>query len=297
MGLTMDKRRLGRTGHMSSVITLGCCSVGRVSQAEADKVLELAISHGVNHFDVAPTYGEAELRLRSCLKEHRDKIFLACKTRKRTKKEAKEELNRSLERMGVDHIDLYQFHGLDGSDELDIAFGSNGALQAIIEAREEGVIDYVGITSHRPPNIIAALEKFDLDTVLFPLNFVLRRHRVPENDYEPVLNLAKDRDIGTIVMKAFTEKPWPLKIAQMPREERPYMTWYKPFDGQEEIDRCLNFALSHEVTTLASSCDVRLVPKIIDAAERYTAMTLDEQEQLIESATDLIPLFPRTRPL
>ena len=176
----MEKRRLGRTGHMSSIITLGCCALGRISQEEADKIIELALSHGVNHFDVAPTYGDAELRLRPWMKDHRDEIFLACKTQKRTKKEASEELKRSLERLGVDYIDLYQFHGLDDLKELEVAFGPEGALQAMLEAREEGVIKYIGITSHRPPTIIEALKRFDLDTVLFPLNFVLRKHHCPE---------------------------------------------------------------------------------------------------------------------
>ena len=288
----MEKRRLGRTGHMSSIITLGCAALGNVSQREADKIIELALSHEVNHFDVAPTYGEAELRLRPWMKEHRDEIFLACKTEKRTKKEASEELKRSLERMGVDYIDLYQFHALDDLKELEIAFGPDGALQAMLEAREEGIIKYIGITSHRPLTIIEALKRFDLDTVLFLLNFVLRKHRCPENDYQPVLKLAKEQDIGTIVMKAFAKGPWPPFLAEQPGEKRPYSTWYEPFDRQADIDRCLWFVLSQYVTTVASACDIRLVPKIIDAAERYRRLTVEEQEQLIESAADLKPLFP-----
>jgi len=290
--LVMEKRRLGRTCHMSSVITLGCCVLGHLSQKEADRIVELALSHGINHFDVAPTYGEAELRLRPWMKEHRDEIFLACKTQKRTKKEASEELKRSLERLGVDYIDLYQFHGLDDLKELKVAFSPEGALQAMLEAKEEGIIKYIGITSHRPPTIIEALKRFDLDTVLFPLNFVLRRHRCPENDYEPILKIAKERDIGTIVMKAFAKGPWQGELAEK-REKRPYSTWYEPFDSQEEIDKCLWFALSQGVTTVASACDARLVPKIIDAAERYQELTADEQKELVESAANLKPLFPR----
>jgi len=282
----MEKRRLGRTGHMSTVITFGCASLGRVIQDEADEAIELALSHGVNHFDVAPTYGEAELRLRPWMKEHRDDIFLACKTGKRIKKEAAEELNRSLERLGVDYFDLYQFHGLDDLKELDVAFGPDGALEAMLEARDKGIVKYIGITSHQPPTHMEALKRFDLDTVLFPLSFVLRRHRVPENDYEPLLKLAKQKDVGTIVMKAFAKQPWLT-------EKRPYRTWYEPFDTQAEIDRCLWFALSQGVTTVASAGDVRLIPKILDAAERYRKLSKDEQNQLIESATNLKPLFQR----
>ncbi len=286
----MERRRLGRTGHMSSIVALGCCVLGNIPQKEADKIIEFALSHGVNHFDVAPTYGEAELRLKSCMKEHRDEIFLACKTLKRTKKEAREELERSLERLSVDYIDLYQFHGLDDLNELEVAFGPEGALQAILEAKEEGIIRYIGITSHKPPTIIEALKRFDLDTVLFPLNYVLKRHRCPENDYEPVLKIAKERDIGTIVMKAFAKGPWPPEFTE---KKRPYSTWYQPFDSQEDIDMCLWFALSQGVTTVVSACDARLVPKIIDAAERYRELSVDEQERLIESAANLKPLFPR----
>jgi aryl-alcohol dehydrogenase-like predicted oxidoreductase len=290
----MEGRRLGRTGHLSSIITFGCCSIGRVSQKEADKVIELALSKGVNHFDVAPSYGEAELRLKPWMKEYRDDVFLACKTGKRTKKEAGDELSKSLRRIGVDYFDLYQFHGLDDLGELEVAFGPEGALQTMIEARDEGLIKHIGITSHRPPTIIEALKRFDLDTVLFPMNFVLSKHRLPENDYEPLLRIAEQRDIGTIVMKAFAKRPWPHSIVEQPREKRPYSTWYEPFDTQLEIERCLNFALSQRVTTLASACDISLVPMIIKAAERHKALTRNEQEMLIESAKDLKPLFPRS---
>jgi len=284
----LEKRLLGRTGHMSSVITLGCASLGKIPQKEADKVVDLALSHGVNHFDVAPTYGEAELRLRPWMKEHRDDIFLACKTGKRTRKEAAEELERSLDRIGVDHIDLYQFHGLDEMNDLEIAFGSEGALQAMLVAREEGVIDYIGITCHRPPTILEALKKFDLDTVLLPVNFVIRRNRQLENDYEPVLKLAKERNMGVIAMKALAKRRWPPTYG----DNRPYFTWYEPFDSQEDIDKCICFALSQDVTTAASASDGRLVPKIIDAAERYRKLTGREQITVTESASKLKPLFP-----
>jgi len=290
----MERRELGRTGHRSSIITLGCCAIGRVTQEQADKTIELALSHGVNHFDVAPTYGEAEIRLRPCMKEHRDEIFLACKTGKRTKKEAAEELKRSLERLGINQIDLYQFHGLDDLEELEIAFGSDGALQAMVEAKDEGLIRYIGITSHRPPTIVEALNRFDLDTVLLPLNFVIKKHSCLENDYEPVLKLARDKGVGVIVMKAFAKGPWTTSLAEQPRENRPYSTWYEPFDRQSDIDQCLWFALSQDVATVASACDIRLVPKIVDAAERYRRLSREEQMQLIESAADLKPLFPRS---
>lgn len=270
---------------MSSIITLGCASLANITQAEADKIIELALSHGVNHFDVAPSYGEAELRLHPSMREHRDEIFLACKTGKRTKKEAAGELKKSLERMGVDYVDLYQFHGLDDLKQLEIAFGPDGALQAMLEAREKDIIKYIGITSHRPPTVIEALKRFDLDTVLLPLNFVLKKYCQTENDYEPVLRITKERNIGMIIMKAFAKQPWQT-------EGHAYKTWYEPFDSQAEIDHCLWFALSQNTTTVASAGDTALVPKIIDAADRYRKLTANEQTQLIESAANLKPLFP-----
>lgn len=135
----MEKRRLGRTGHMSSILTLGCYAIGFTPQREADEIIKLALEHGVNHLDVAPTYGEAELRLRKWMREHRDDFFLACKTRERTREGASAEMSRSLERLGVDHFDLYQLHGLDDLGELEVALGEGGAMEAITAAREEGV--------------------------------------------------------------------------------------------------------------------------------------------------------------
>ena len=283
----MERRRLGKTEHMSSIVTFGGAVLIGVSQKEADSAIKLALDHGVNHFDVAPTYGDSELLLRPWLKEYRDDIFLACKTQKRTKKEAAASLRRSLERLGVDYIDLYQFHALDDMRELETAFGSGGALEAMLEAKKEGLIKHIGITSHRPSTIVEALKRFDLDTVLFPLNFALRRHRCQENDYEPILKLAKEKDLGTIVMKAFAKRPWPTK-------ERRYRTWYEPFDTQKEIDLCLWFALHHGVTTVAMPGDIRLVPLVINAAERYRELSSEEINYLLESASNLKPLFPRT---
>jgi aryl-alcohol dehydrogenase-like predicted oxidoreductase len=282
----MEKRRLGRTGHMSTVLTLGCAAIGRVSQEEADVVLEMAIDHGMNHIDVAPTYGDAELRLNKWMREHRDEFFLACKTRKRTREGAAEDLEASLERLGVDHLELYQLHGLDEMDELETALGEGGAMEVFLDAREQGIVDHLGITSHRPDTALEAIRRFDFDTVLFPLNFILKRHPVPENDYEPLLRLAKERDMGAIAMKAFTRRPWPT-------EERRYNTWYEPWDTQWGIDRGLWFALSQGVTTAASAGDVRLFPMMVDAAERYAELTRGEQEELVESASGLRPLFPR----
>lgn len=286
----LEYRPLGGTGHSSSVVTLGCCALGRISQSDADKIIELALAHGINHFDVAPMYGDAELRLQPWLATHREEIFLACKTNQWRKPDAVKELHQSLNRLGTDYLDLYQFHGLDGITDLETAFGPNGALQAMRDAQDDGVIRYIGMTSHRPSTLIEALQRYDLDTILFPLNFVTKHYACPENDFTPLLALAQQKNVGTIAMKAFAKQPWSPIYATQPRDRRPYSTWYEPFDQQAHIDRCLWYALSQGVTTVATACDIRLVSAILDAAERYRPLTRDEQDYLVRSAEVFRPL-------
>jgi len=281
----LEFRRLGRTGHMSSILAFGGYTFNDISQPEADKMMKIVLEHGINHIDVAPSYGTAEERLGSWVREHRDNFFLACKTQKRTKKEARRELDSSLKRLKAEYFDLYQLHSLDSPGELDTALGEGGAVEAILEAKEEGIVRHIGITSHVPPTIIEAVRRFDFDTMLFPLNYILKCHAIPENDYEPLLKLAKKKDLGTIAMKAFTKQPW--------QGERRYQTWYEPWDTQDRIDEALWFTLSQGATTAASSGEPRLFEMMVDAAERYRSLSRDEQRELIESAADLKPLFPR----
>jgi len=283
----MERRSLGRTGQKSTIVALGgAIFIGKPEQKEADAFIKLALDHGVNHIDVAPTYGDAETQLGKWVREYRKSIFLACKTRNRTRKEAAEELGRSLEHLQTDHFDLYQLHGLDKPDELETALGPDGAIQAILEAKRQGLVKYIGITSHNPVNIMRALKRFDFDTVLLPVNCVLRAHSQPENDCEPVLALAKEKGIGVIAMKAIAKGP-------RPNDKRPYKTWYQPFDTQKEIDEALWFALSQDVTTATSSSDIGLATMMIDAAERFTPMSKEEQMELVSKVSSFKPLFPR----
>jgi aryl-alcohol dehydrogenase-like predicted oxidoreductase len=280
----MQKRRLGRTEHESTVVIFGGAALASVSQKEADQAMALALRHGVNHIDVAPSYGEAELRLGPWMERHHQDLFLACKTEKRTKEEAAEALRRSLERLRVDHFDLYQLHGVTELDELEVALGPGGAMEAILEGREEGLLQFIGITGHCPATQAEALKRFDFDTVMFPLNFVLRAHRNERNDWEELLKLAKEKDVGVMAIKAITKGPWPT-------EAHAYQTWYEPFDDQEAIDRALWFALSQDVTAAVSAADVRLIPKVVDAAERFRPLRQEEQAQLVTTGFQLRPLF------
>lgn len=240
----------------------------------------------MNHIDVAPTYGDAELSLARWIKEYGGNLFLACKTMKRTWKDAAEELQTSLKRLEADHFDLYQLHSLDKADQLEVALEPDGAIQAIQEAKKQGLVKYVGITSHNPITIAKALGRFDFDTVPLPVNCVLKAHLQPENDYRPILTLAKERTVGVIAMKAIAKAPWP-------DEGRPYRTWYQPFETQEEIDGALWFTLSQDVTTATTASDARLATMMIDAAERLEPLDEKGQFAVVSRAAPHKPLFPK----
>jgi aryl-alcohol dehydrogenase-like predicted oxidoreductase len=281
----MKKRPLGKTGHNSSLVTLGGAIFIYPLGKEGDNFVKYALDQGVNHFDVAPTYGNAEQRLGKWVKEYRDDIFLACKTGKRTNKEATEELNRSLKQLQTDYFDLYQFHGLDKSEDLQIVLSEDGALKAFIDAKEEGLIKHIGITSHNPENIMRTLEAIPLATILLPVNYVLCAHPMPTNDYRPVLKKAKEQGIGVIAMKAVAKGPYP--------GERTRNCWYQPFTTKKEVEEAIRFTLSQDVTTATNSSDLEIAKMTIDIAKDFTPMTEDEKGELLKKAEGYKPLFPR----
>jgi aryl-alcohol dehydrogenase-like predicted oxidoreductase len=282
----MEKRPLGKTGHMSSIVALGGAAFWKVTQAEAEAAIELAVSHGINHIDVAPSYGQAETRLGPWLEKHRKGMFVACKTQERSKARAWEELKRSLETLRVDYFDLYQFHGVNDLETLYVVLGTEGALEAVLEARQQGLVKYIGITGHRPFVHVEALNRFDFDTVLFPLNRVLAAHRDDFNDFTTLLKVAKKKDVGTIAIKAITKRPWEGPM-------HAYQTWYEPFDEPAEIDKSLWYTLSQGVTTAPMSGDLRLWPMIIDAAERFRPLDAREQAEAVAQVRRYRPLFSR----
>jgi aryl-alcohol dehydrogenase-like predicted oxidoreductase len=282
----MEKRRLGNTGHESSIVSFGGAALRKVTQAEADSAFELALEHGVNHFDVSPIYGEAEIRLAPWMEKHRKEIFLACKTRERSKAKAWESIKKSLETLRVDYFDLFQFHGVDDLETLNVVLGPAGALEAALEAKEQGLVRNIGITGHRQFVQIEALNRFDFDTVLFPLNRVLAAHRNDFTDFITLLEVARQRNAGTIAIKAIAKRPWDVGM-------RMYKTWYEPFDEQAEIDKSLWYTLSQGVSTAVLPGDLRLWPMVIDAAERFKTMEPGEQEQVIQKARQYSPIFPR----
>ncbi|WP_117594838.1 aldo/keto reductase [Haloprofundus halophilus] len=292
----METRPLGETGHDSSILTFGAIALDPLDQEAADEMVADVLDAGVNHFDVAPTYGDAELKLAPTLEERREEIFLGCKTQERTYYGAWGELHRSLERLGTDSIDLYQFHALTRYDELEAITGEYspemaqgdhdpGALQAFREAKSEGLIDHIGLTSHGDPSLIrAAIRQIpELETVMFPFNFTLAAKEGPEYDYGSVLKLASERGLGTLCIKGFAKGRWPESLSE---EERPYSTWYEPYDTETELTECLRFALSHGMTSIPNAGDPALVPAILDAAAAYEPMSEAEREELKRRARD-----------
>jgi aryl-alcohol dehydrogenase-like predicted oxidoreductase len=283
----MQKRRFGRTGHMSTVVIFGAFAVGQIPQKEADAVMELLLEHRVNHIDVAPSYYDAELRLGPWLEKYRDRFFLGCKTQLRDREQARQELHRSLERLRVDSLDLYQLHAVTTMDELDLCFAPGGSMETLVEAREQGLVRYLGITSHglQAPTVeMEALNRFDFDSLLFTLNFQLWANEAYRRDASQLLQLAAERDLGTMVIKTWARGPWS-------DQKHRYHTWYEPFDDPEMIERSLRFNLSLPIGGAISAGDARLLPTILEAAERLEPMTEAEQAQLMATAGDYEPLF------
>ncbi len=278
----LARRPLGRTGHESSVITLGGMTAGRESQEDVNQLVDEALAAGVNHIDAAPTYSNSEVLFGNALAGRREQVFLACKTTKRDRAGASEELHRSLQRLQTDHLDLYQMHALDKPEERKQALGPGGALEAFREARDEGLIRFLGITGHNPDNLLAALEEFDFDTVMFPISFILQHHGFGTE----LLREANRRGIGVVAIKSIAERGY--------REgERRHCRkcWYKPLDNNEEISLAIWYVLGQPVTTIAPPADTRLFRRALAAAQHSRELTEAEQQQLARRAAETKPLF------
>jgi aryl-alcohol dehydrogenase-like predicted oxidoreductase len=300
----VERRRLGRTEHLSSVVIFGAAAVGMVDEVTTAAALDRALAAGVNHIDVAPTYGEAELRVGPWLARHRQEIFLGCKTRERTTDAAAKELRRSLERLRTDHVDLYQLHAVTDLETLEETLAPGGALEAFLGAKEEGLLRYIGITGHghQAPAVFAeALRRFPFDTVMFPLNPVLYANPTYRRDAQTLLTLCQERDVGVQIIKSAARQPWAgagvrQRVMRMPtpgeRERLPYTTWYEPHDRQEAVDQAVWFALSQPgVAAIASSGDVRILGQILDSVSRLRRLSPAEQEAIIAAADPALTVF------
>jgi len=281
----MEKRRLGSTEHMSSLLTFGAAALWQVTEAETEAALERATGHGINHIDVAPSYGQAEIRLGPWLEKNRNKVFLGCKTGQRSKAGAWESIKQSLENLRVDSFDLFQFHGVNDVETLNVILGPGGALEAVLEAKEQKLLRHIGITGHRPFVLADAIQRFPFETVLFPLSRVLAAHRNDYTDFSILLDQAGQKDVGLIAIKSVAKRPWQGTMHM-------HRTWYEPFSRQADIDKCLWYTLSQGVTTAAMPGDLSLWPLLIDAAERYRPLDKQEQEEAVSEARRYPPIFP-----
>jgi len=283
----MEKRRLGRTGHTSTVAIFGSYALYSATQVEADTLMEKLIGAGVNHIDTSPFYGLAEERLGPWMVRERSRFFLGCKTMLRARSEAADQLRRSLERLHTDRLDLYQLHEVTSMEELDKCTRPGGSLEAIVQAREEGLTRFIGICSHSlqaPAVILEALRRFDFDTVLFPINFVLYADPVYKRTAEEVLRQCRARDVGVMIIKSVAKGPW----GDQPKV---YQTWYRPFDDAEHIRQGVNFVLSQDVTGLCTSGEPSILPLILDSCERFSPLNTQQQEALIATADQYEPIF------
>jgi aryl-alcohol dehydrogenase-like predicted oxidoreductase len=285
----MQTRRFGRTGHMSTVAIFGGAAFWEIDQSRADRTMELILSHGVNHIDVAPSYGQAEERIGPWLKRERDRFFVGCKTTERTREGAGAELHRSLERLQTGAFDLYQIHAITSMEELDEVTRPGGALEAIVEARQAGLTRYIGITGHgweSPAIFLEALRRFDFDSVLFPLNFIQFADPVYRRNAEALIRQCREKDVATMVIKSIARGPW----GEQPRT---HTTWYQPFTNAAQIQPAVDFALSQDICGLCTAGDTSVLPLVLDACEHFTPMDAAEQEKLVASGLQFEPLFAK----
>ena len=283
----IEKRRFGRTGHLSTVTIFGAAALKNVSQGEADRTLELLLERGVNHIDTAARYGDAELRIGPWMREHRQDFFLATKTGQRTYAQARDEIRRSLERLRVDSVDLLQLHSLAHPGEWDIAMGAGGALEAVIEARELGLTRFIGVTGHGwtiASMHLRSLERFDFDSVLLPWNFVMYENERYREDFEAVCALCGERDVAVQTIKSIARGPWATT-------EPGRNTWYQPFETREDIDRSVHWVLGKPRVFLNTAGDLDLLPAMLDAAERFESSPGDEALRAMTEARRATTLF------
>lgn len=281
------KQVFGRSGHMSSRVLLGAAAFWSVPQAVADASIELALSAGVNHVDVAASYGDAELRVGDWISRHGKPFFLATKTEERTAAKARAGIQQSLERLQVDQLDLIQLHNLVDPQEWETALGPGGALEAAIEAREKGLVRFIGVTGHgviAPVMHLKALTRFDFDSVLLPFNFVMAQNPQYLQNFTRLWELCRSRNAAVQTIKSLVRSPW----GAHPQDRE---TWYRPLENQPDIDLAVHWVLGHDGLFLNSAGDVNLLPRVLDAAERFDRIpTEDAMENLINKLA-MAPLF------
>jgi aryl-alcohol dehydrogenase-like predicted oxidoreductase len=277
----------GATGHDSSRVIFGAAALGSVSKSDADRTLDLLLEHGVNHIDVAASYGDAELRIASWLQRNPGTFFLATKTGERSYRGAREEIRRSLDRLGVDHVDSIQLHNLVDVIEWDIALSADGALEAAIEAREEGLVRFIGVTGHGlsvPEMHRRSLERFPFDSVLAPYNYVQMQDPRYAETFESLAALCAERRVALQTIKSLARRRWDGR-------EHTAATWYEPLREQDDVDLAVHWVLGRPEAFLLTTGDVEILPRLLAAAERFESRPSDEQMRDLAARAEAEPLF------
>jgi len=284
----IEQRTFGRTGHRSTVTLFGAAALAQATQDQADRALEVLLRHGVNHIDTAAAYGDSELRIGPWMARHRKDFFLATKTRSRSAAEARADIHRSLDRLRVDHVDLIQLHSLGHPDDWDQALGPGGALEAAVEARQQGLVRFIGVTGHGWT--IAAmhrrsLARFDFDSVLLPYNFFMAGNARYRESFEDVLRICRERSVAVQIIKTIARGPWAIS-------DRTHTTWYQPLEAQADIDRAIHWIMGLLPDVFINTAgDLNVLPKVLDAASRFARRPADEAMAEMAGATRMTSLF------
>ena len=280
----------GRTGHQSSRAIFGAAAFSRVNQDDADRTLEVLLEHGVNHIDTAARYGDSELRIGKWMAQHRRDFFLATKTRERTYQGAWDDLKRSLERLRVDTVDLWQFHNLVEPHEWEVAMGEGGVLSAAVEAREQGLVRFIGVTGHGlpiPSMHLRSLESFAFDSVLLPYNAAMMRTAQYAADVGTLLKVCAERNVAVQTIKSLAVGPW---------EGPPTRTtWYEPLEAQADIDAAVHWVLGRPEVFLNTAGDIHILPRLLEAAGRFESRPSEEEMQAAAHRCGMVPLFTEER--
>jgi len=281
----MEKRRLGRTEQYSTVVSFGAFSIGKLSQDQADIAIQMSLDYGVNHIDIAPGYAESMERVAPWMPELRQKMFLGCKTPMRTRDDAWRNIEDIMLRMNVESFDLFQLHSVIDLHTLDSVTRSDGALQALIEMRDQGLTKWIGITGHGPTvaeTHIEALNRFDFDTVMFPVNATMYRNYNYRIVAEKLIKECKDRDVGIQTIKMIARGGWG-------NANKDCSTWYDPYRTQNEIDEALWCQLSQSIHTAPTCGEFSLLGKVLDSANRFENLSKEKQEEIVLSRQSFHP--------
>jgi len=283
----IEKLLFGRTGHWSTRTLFGAAAFSEVKQEEADRTMEVILEYGINHIDTAASYGDAEIRLGPWIEKHRKEFFLASKTEERTYQAAKESIHRSLERLRTDHLDLIQLHAVIEDDELEQALGPGGVVEAAVEARQQGLVRFIGITSHTlhaPVVHKNALAAFNFDSVLLPYNYMLMKNPQYAADFEALAKICQEKKVAMQLIKTLQRRPW----ADQPHT---YATWYEPFSDQRSIDLALHWVLGRPGVFINTAGDIHILPMILDAASRFQKSPSNAEMEEMLRAQQAEPLW------